>query len=288
MNKQVSARRAGTIKIGDYYVNRIGFGAMRLTGPGVWGQPADPELAQQVLTAAVNADINFIDTADAYGPFVSEQMIAKTLHPYDGIVVATKGGLTRPSADQWEADCSPEHLREACEASLERLNVSRIDLYQMHTVDSSVDFGDSFKALLQLQEAGKIRHIGLSNIEPEHLKQALKLGNIVSVQNNYNAGNREHEDVLALCQEHDITFIPYFPIGGGGVSLTTNEHLIAIANEHGATVPQVALAWLLQHSPVTLPIPGTSSLDHLHENIASAELQLTAKNIVQIDQIAGK
>jgi pyridoxine 4-dehydrogenase len=190
-----SALSAGTITVGDFHLNRLGFGAMRITGKGIWGEPADPEQAKQVLRRAVELDINFIDTADAYGPEVSERLIHEALYPYEGIVIATKGGLTRSGPNQWVPDCSPAHLREACEASLARLGVEQIDLYQLHTVDPDVAFEESFQMLLDLQQEGKIHSIGLSNIEPEHFKTALAMGKFVSVQNNYNVLNREHEDV---------------------------------------------------------------------------------------------
>lgn len=284
-----TARAAGTVRIGDFHVNRMGFGAMRLTGEGIWGPPADKDGALQVLRRAVDLDINFIDTADAYGPEVSENLIAEALHPYDGVIIATKGGNLRPAPGQWTPDGTPKHLREACEASLQRLRIDRIDLYQLHRVDPLVPFKDSFSTLLELQKEGKIRHIGLSNIEPEHFRTALELGGtsgIVSVQNNYNLYNREHEAVLELCEEHNVAFIPYFPIGGGQSNLTGDSALKDIADKHQATERQIALAWLLARSPVMLPIPGTSSIEHLEENVAAAKIKLDSNDMEWLNQLA--
>jgi pyridoxine 4-dehydrogenase len=282
--QKVSALSAGTIKIGDFHINRLAYGAMRLTGQGVWGEPADREAAKAVLKQAVAYDVNMIDTAAAYGPEVSENMIAETLYPYEGIIIATKGGITRPSPGSWVPDGSPEHLRQACDASLKRLKLERIDLYQLHTVDPAVPFEDSFQTLLDLQAEGKIRHIGLSNIEPEHFEIALSMGKFVSVQNNYNLFNREHEDVLKLCEQHDVAFIPYFPVGGGRTDLQ-QQVVTDIADTHDATAHQVALAWLLAHSPNMLPIPGTSSLEHLKENVAAATITLSDAEIDSLNKL---
>ncbi|MDB5170104.1 MAG: aldo/keto reductase [Candidatus Saccharibacteria bacterium] len=281
-----TARAAGTLKVGNFHANRLGFGAMRITGEGIWGEPDDREAAKAVLRRAVDLNVNFIDTADAYGPEVSENLIAEALHPYDGIIIATKGGSTRSGPGQWGADGTPKHLREACEASLKRLRVERIDLYQLHRVDPKVPFRDSFATLLELQNEGKIRHIGLSNIEPEHFSAALEMGSFVSVQNNYNVLNREHEDVLKLCEEHGIAFIPYFPMGGNRPGGVADQVLQDIATKHSVSTHQVALAWLLAHSPVILPIPGTSSLEHLEDNIAAASLKLDSNDIQQLDNLA--
>lgn len=282
-----AARAAGTVKVGDFHVNRLGFGAMRLTGDGIWGEPPDHAAALAVLQRAVELHVNFIDTADAYGPRVSENLIAEALHPYDGIIIATKGGNTRPGPAIWQPDCTPKHLREACEASLKRLKVKRIDLYQLHTVDPLVPFKDSFATLLDLQNEGKIRHIGLSNIEPEHFQTAFEMGGrFVSVQNHYNVINREHEDVLRLCEEHNIAFIPYFPMGGGRQGGVDHPVLTEIADKHNVTIHQIALAWLLAHSPNILPIPGTSSLEHLEENIAAASIQLDNQDIENLNNLA--
>lgn len=285
-HSNVTALQAGTVKVGDFHINRLGFGAMRITGPGIWGEPDDRDAAKAVLKRAVELDVNFIDTADAYGPEVSENLIAEALHPYDGIIIATKGGSVRGGPGQWSADCSPAHLREACEASLRRLKVERIDLYQLHRVDPNVPFEDSFATLLDLQKEGKIRHIGLSNIEPEHFAKALEMGGFVSVQNNYNVLNREHEDILKLCEQHQIAFIPYFPMGGDQGGGVAGNSLQELAAKHHASVHQIALAWLLKHSAVTLPIPGTSSLDHLEENIAAAALDLDDEDMQKLDALA--
>lgn len=283
-NSTISARKSGAFKIGDFYLCRLGFGAMRLTGSGIWGEPADREVAKELLRRAVELDVNLIDTADAYGPDVSENLIAEALWPYEGVIVATKGGLTRDGPGQWKSDCSPEHLRQACEASLKRLQVKRIDLYQLHTVDRRVPFEDSLQTLIELQQAGKIRYIGLSNVEPHHLRTALAMTNIVSVQNNYNLFNRRHEDVLQLCEERGIAFIPYFPIGGGQTDMK-QRRLQLVADKHQATTRQIALAWLLAHSPVILPIPGTSSIDHLEDNIAATSIRLDSDDLAVLDAI---
>lgn len=278
MENTIHASNAGTITVGDDTVNRIGFGAMRITGRGIWGPPPDEVAAASLLKRAVELGVNFIDTADAYGPEISERIIAATLKPYDGLVIATKGGLMRPGPDKWQPDCSPQHLREACEASLERLGVKQISVYQLHTVDPKVPFAESLQTLLDLQAEAKIKHIGLSNVEPENLKQALTMGKIVSVQNNYNLANREHEDVLKLCEDNKIAFIPYFPLGAGNLTASDGP-LMSYARKYDATPGQIALAWLLAHSPYMLPIPGTSSMNHLEENIAATTVQLDDDDI---------
>jgi len=274
-----------TLKIGDKAVNRLGFGAMRITGQGIWGEPKDHDAAIAVLKRAVELGANFIDTADAYGPEVSENLIREALHPYDGLVIATKGGLTRSGPGRWHPDGSPEHIREACEASLKRLGVEQIELYQFHRPDPAVPFADSVKAFFELQEQGKVKHVGLSNVSTDQLERAMELGTVVSVQNNYSVLNREHEDVLALCAANGIAFIPYFPIGGNTDGLS-EQMLESIAEKHSATARQVGLAWLLQHSPVMLPIPGTGSLDHLEENMQAANIGLDAEDIAQLDRLA--
>jgi aryl-alcohol dehydrogenase-like predicted oxidoreductase len=259
---------------GELRVNRLGFGGMRLCGPGIWGWPGDRENALRVLRRAVELGVNFIDTADSYGPHVNEEQIAQALHPYPrGLVIATKGGLLRGGPGEWTRNCRPEHLIEACEGSLRRLRVERIDLYQLHAIDTEVPFEDQIGAIKQLRDAGKIRFAGLSNVDLDQLQRARSIVEIVSVQNNYNVGNRGSESVLSYCEANGIAFIPYFPLDAGDVS--GREALEPIAAEHGATVYQVALAWLLRHSPATLPIPGTSSLAHLAENVAAAELKLS-------------
>jgi pyridoxine 4-dehydrogenase len=282
MNDQISASRAGTIPIGDLQVNRIGFGAMRITGAGVWGEPADRSDAIQLLRRAVELDVDFIDTSDAYGSGISERLIREALHPYTGLSIATKGGVIFSGTGQWRADGSPKHLKEACDGSLKRLGVDQIDLYQYHIVDPEVPFEDSFQALLDLQHAGKIRHIGLSNIEPEQFETALRMGTIVSVQNNYSVLMREHEEVLNLCQQHKIAFIPYRPIGGAQENGIADAVLSELADKYHATPRQIALAWLLAHSPVTVPIPGTSSVKHLEDNIAAVAIELDAEDTLRL------
>ncbi len=259
---------------GDLPVHRLGFGAMRITGDNIWGEPRDVERARRVLRRAVELGVDLIDTADAYGPDVSERLIAEALHPYRaGLVIATKGGLVRPRPGAWDRDARPEHLVRALEGSLRRLRVERIDLYQLHAVDPNVPFEDSVGALARLREQGKIRHVGLSNVSEAQLRQARALVPIVSVQNRYNLADRGSEDVLAECEREGIGFMPYFPVAAG--QLTGQDGPLAqAARRHGATPAQVALAWLLHRSPVMLPIPGTSSVAHLEENVAAARLSL--------------
>lgn len=272
---------------GDFTVNRLGFGAMRVTGEGIWGWPADRQNALKVLRRAVELGINLIDTADAYGPDTSELLIAEALYPYPkGLVIATKGGLTRPSAGQWVPNCRPDHLKQALDGSLKRLRLDRIDLYQLHAVDSKVPIEESVGALKQMQDAGKIRHIGLSNVDRKEIDRARKIAPIVSVQNRYNIQDRESEDVLAYCEKEKFGFLPWFPVGGGR-GLNTENPVNAAAKAHGVSVYQVALAWLLQRSPVMLPIPGTSSLAHLEENAAAARLKLTPEEWKAIDALRG-
>jgi pyridoxine 4-dehydrogenase len=274
-----------TYKLGDKTINRLGFGAMRITGEGVWGEPADHDTAIAVLTRAVELGVNFIDTADAYGPEVSENLIHEALYPYDGLVVATKGGMTRSGPNQWSADGRPEHLREAVDASLKRLGVDQIELYQFHRPDPNVPFEDSVRTFMELQEQGKVRHIGLSNVSVKQLQKAMEMTTIASVQNSYSVLNRDSEAVLKLCEEKGIMFIPYFPIGGntGGLS---EQVLESVADKHGATVRQIGLAWLLQHSPVCVPIPGTSSVAHLEENMRALDITLDAQEIERLDALA--
>jgi len=271
---------------GDLTVNRLGFGAMRITGKGIWGWPPDRENALKVLRRAVELGVNLIDTADAYGPETSELLIAQALHPYpQGLVIATKGGLTRPSPGEWVPNGRPEHLQQAVEGSLKRLRVERIDLYQLHSVDAKVPIEESLGALKQMQDAGKIRHVGLSNVEPHEIARARKIVPIVSVQNRYNIEDRESENVLAYCEKENLGFLPWFPIGGGG-GLKPENPLNAAAKAHGVSVVQIALAWLLERSPVMLPIPGTSSLAHLEQNVAAAKLTLTPEEWKAIDELA--
>src|SRR6266487_6333306 len=277
-----------TFKLGgDLAVNRLGFGAMRITGEGIWGWPPDRENALKVLRRAVELGVNLIDTADAYGPETSELLIAEALHPYPkGLVIATKGGLTRPRRSQWVPDGRPEHLKQAVEMSLNRLRLERIDLYQLHTIDPKVPMEASLGALKQMQDAGKIRHVGLSNVNLTEIVRARKILPIVSVQNEYNIEDRKSERVLVYCEKENIGFLPWFPIGGGR-GLKPENPLNAAAKAHGVSVVQVALAWLLERSPVMLPIPGTSSVPHLEENIAAAKLKLTPEEWKAIDALAG-
>jgi pyridoxine 4-dehydrogenase len=272
-----------TFKIGEKSINRLGFGAMRITGKGVWGQPPDTEQAVAVLQQAVELGVNFIDTADAYGPEVSENLIREALHPYEGIVIATKGGMVRSGPDQWSADGRPEHIREACDASLQRLGLDQIELYQFHRPDPNVPFTDSVQTFFELQKQGKVKHVGLSNVTVEQLQKAMELGTIVSVQNRYSLFDRESEDVLKFCESNDVMFIPWYPIGGG--SSFGEQILASLAEKHSATPRQIGLAWLLQHSPVMVPIPGTGSVEHLEENMKAAEIQLDADDIQQLDSL---
>src|SRR3989441_3159417 len=277
-----------TFELGDdLTVNRLGFGAMRITGEGIWGWPPDRENALKVLRRAVELGVNLIDTADAYGPEISELLIAQALYPYpEGLVIATKGGLIRPGPGQWVPDGRPEHLKQAVEGSLKRLRLERIDLYQLHRVDPKVPIEESLGALKQMQDAGKIRHIGLSNVDPEEIARARKIVPIVSVQNRYNIEDRKSENVLVCCEKENLGFLPWFPIGGGS-GLKPENPLNLAAKAHGVSVYQVALAWLLARSPVMLPIPGTSSLTHLEDNVAAAKLKLTSEEWKAIDAIAG-
>ncbi len=277
-----------TFKIGgDLEVNRLGFGAMRITGEGNWGWPADRGNAVKVLRRTIELGVNLIDTADAYGPETSELLIAEALYPYrKGLVIATKGGLTRPAPDQPVLDGRPEHLKQALDASLKRLRLERIDLYQLHFVDPKVPIEESVGALKQMQDAGKIRHVGLSNVDPNEIARARKVVPIVSVQNRYNIEDRNSENVLAYCEKENLGFLPWFPIGGDR-GLKPDNPLNVAAKAHGVSVYQVALAWLLERSPLMLPIPGTSSLAHLEENVAAAKLHLTPEEWKAIDAIAG-
>ena len=260
---------------GDLNIYRLGFGAMRLTGRGVWESPENKQEALAVLHRAVELGINFIDTADSYGPQVSEQLIAEALYPYPkGLVLATKGGFQRPGPDQWVPDGRPEHLREALEGSLKRLRLDRIDIYQFHTPDPKVPFERSVETLAQLRQAGKIRHIGLSNVDADQLARAQKIVPIVSVQNRYNLVDRSSEDLVDICEQQNLAFIPWFPLASGALA-QPGGMLDKIAKAHKATTVQIALAWLLQRSRTMLPIPGTSRVNHLEEIVAAAELHLS-------------
>lgn len=272
--KEVSASAAGNISLGgEISVHRLGFGAMRLTGEGIWGPPKDRKRAIAVLRRAVELDVNFIDTADSYGPHANEELIAEALFPYpSGLVIATKGGWNRPGPNQWTHDATPAHLRTAVEGSLKRLRVDRIDVYQLHTPDPVVSFEASMETLAQLRNEGKIRLIGLSNVTQEHIERARKIVPIVSVQNRYSFADREWDYVVDYCERNKIAFIPWFPLGAGRVA---GDVLERIARAHQATSMQVAIAWLLRRSTQMLPIPGTSSVEHLEENVAAASLRLT-------------
>ncbi len=279
-----NASAAGTLTLDDLVVNRLGFGAMRLPGPGVWGEPEDPEAARGVLRRALELGINLIDTADAYGPEVNERQIAEALYPYpEDLVIATKGGLTRPGPGKWERDGRPEHLREACESSLLRLRVERIDLYQLHSPDPEVPFEETVGALAELRSEGKIRHVGLSNVSAEQLEQAQQIVPIVSVQNRYSLVERFSEDVLEICSRDGLGFIPWFPLATGRLARPGGP-LDEIATRYNATPAQVALAWLLARSPVMLPIPGTSSIEHLEENVAAAAIELDEEEVAKLSR----
>ena len=277
----------GTITLGgDLEVHRLGYGAMRITGDGIWGPPPDREAALAVLRRTVEIGIDLIDTADSYGPHVSEQLIAEALHPYpDALVIATKGGLERTGPGKWPRNGRPEHLKAACEGSLRDLNVDRIDLYQLHAPDEHVPYAESVGALKELQEEGKIRHIGVSNVSVEQLAEARSLVEVVTVQNRFNLTDRVDQDVLDVCERDGIGFIPWFPLEAGDLA-KPGGILGEIAAAHGATPGQVALAWLLAHSPVMLPIPGTSSVAHLEENVAAAGLVLSADEVARLDAAA--
>lgn len=274
---------------GDLPVNRLGFGAMRITGEGIWGWPTDRENAKKVLRRALDLGVNLIDTADAYGPEVSELLIAEALHPYPkGLVIATKGGLTRPGPGQWVPNGRPEYLSQCVDKSLKRLKLERIDLYQLHRIDKTVPVEESLGALKAARDAGKIRHVGLSEVSVKEIEQAKKVLPIVSIQNRYNIEDRDSEEALKYCEKEKMAFMPWAPIGGSGRGSLTKAGgpLEAEAKRHNASVVQLALAWLLQKSPVMLPIPGTSSLAHLEENMASVKIQLTPAEWKTIEELA--
>jgi aryl-alcohol dehydrogenase-like predicted oxidoreductase len=282
--KEISARLVGSFSLGgEVSVHRLGFGAMRLTGEGIWGPPKNRTEAIAVLRRAAELDVNFIDTADSYGPEVSEELIAEALFPYPtGLVIATKGGWNRPGPNQWTHDATPAHLRKAVEGSLKRLRLERIHLYQLHTPDPVVPFDDSVGTLAQLKQEGKIRLIGLSNVTQEHIERARRIVPIASVQNRYSFADREWDYVVDYCERNKIAFIPWFPLGAGRIA---GEVLDEVARAHQATTHQVAIAWLLQRSPVMLPIPGTSSVKHLEENVAAASLRLTDEEYEELAQV---
>ena len=288
VNPNGPAGAAGTLSIGgDLTVNRLGFGAMRITGDGIWGQPADPKEAFAVLRRALELGTNFIDTADAYGPYISEQLIREALYPYpSGLLIATKGGQVRPRREEWVADGRPEHLRAACEASLTRLKLERIDLYQLHRPDPQVPFEDSVGELGKLQKEGKIRHIGLSNVDPGQLAKARGIVKVVSVQNRYNVADRGSDTVLAICEKEQIAFIPWGPLAQQAQANSTPPKslgaLQAIAKARNIDIEEAALAWLLARSPAMLPIPGTSKVAHLEDNVGAAKIKLTPQEMAQV------
>src|SRR2546427_4666593 len=283
--KELSANVAGNVSLGgELTVHRLGFGAMRLTGEGIWGPPKDRKRALAVLRRAVELDVNFIDTADSYGPNTSEELIAEALFPYPpGLVIATKGGWNRPGPNQWTHDATPKHLREAVEGSLQRLRLDRIDVYQLHTPDPVVSFEASVETLAELRDEGKIRLVALSNVTQEHIERARKIVPIVSVQNRYGFADREWDYVVDYCERNGIAFIPWSPLGSGKVGGMLLER---IAQAHQNTPMQVALAWLLKRSPIMLPIPGTSSIEHLEENVQAASLQLTDEEYLELTGVA--
>ena len=278
---------AKTFKLGgDLEVNRLGYGAMRITGTGIWGPPRDPENAKAVLRRAVELGVNFIDTADSYGPQIVEQLIADALSPYaPGVVIATKAGLTRQGPNRWLPVGRPEYLRQQVELSLRALKLGRIDLWQLHRIDPKVPVEESLREIAKLQKEGKIRHVGLSEVKPHEIEQARKVVDIVSVQNQYNIGDRKHEDVVTYCEQNNIAFIPWFPVNAGKLAQPGGK-LDQAAQQHGVTVGQLSLAWLLQRSPVILPIPGTSSIAHLEENVKAADITLTPEEWKEIEAAA--
>jgi aryl-alcohol dehydrogenase-like predicted oxidoreductase len=282
-----NAKASGTFDLGgDMPVHRLGYGAMRITGKGIWGEPKDPEGAKTVLRRAVELGVNFIDTADSYGPEVSERLIGEALAPYaKGVVIATKAGLTRQGPDRWLPVARPEYLNQQVEMSLRRLKTERLDLWQLHRIDPKVPVEESLGVIQRLQEQGKIRHVGLSEVKPHEIDQARKVIDIVSVQNQYNISDRRHEDVLDYCEKHKIAFIPWFPVAAGKLAQPGGK-LDTVAQRHNATVSQLSLAWLLHRSPVMLPIPGTSSVEHLEENIAAADVQLSEAEWDEIEASA--
>jgi pyridoxine 4-dehydrogenase len=282
MSKVATAAAAGTIDVGgDLTVNRLGFGAMRITGKGIWGDPPDWDRAKEALRRAVALDVNFIDTADSYGPEVSERLIAETLYPYpDDLVIATKGGLVRPGPGRWDPDGRPEHLRQACEGSLARLRMDRIDLYQFHRPDPAVPIAESIGMLAELKAEGKIRHIGVSNFSETQLREAERITPVVSVQNRYNVSDRSSEQMVDLCEQESLAFLPWAPISESG----SRVPILAAARNHGVSERQVAIAWLLARSPRILPIPGSGSPDHVEENVMAAGLELSPEEVNAITE----
>lgn len=277
------AAAAGTLKLGDLTVNRLAFGAMRVAGPDIWGEPKDRAAMRKLLARAFELGHTFFDTADSYGPDVSEILIAEALHPYPmGLVIGTKGGLTRPSRHRWDENGRPEHLRRAVDGSLKRLRLERIDLYQLHAPDPSVPYAESIGTLAELQRAGKIRHLGVSNVTVKQFEEARRIASVVSAQNEYHIENRKSDGVLAACQRTGVAFIPWYPLGAGRALRSAKVKRVAAGL--GATPAQVAIAWLLARSPVMLPIPGTGSIAHLEENAAAARLRLTGEDLSALDK----
>ncbi len=285
-SETLNASAAGTVALGDLTVNRMGFGAMRITGKGVWGDPEDRPECIRVLRRAVELGVNFIDTADSYGPSVSEDIIREALYPYPkGLIIATKGGLTRQGPDIWKPVGRPEYLTQQVEMSLRRLKLDCIDLYQLHRIDAKVPVEESLGALMDLRRQGKIRHIGLSEVNPKQIEQARKTAPIVSVQNRYNISDRDHEETLRYCDQHTLAFIPWYPVGAGRL-VRPGGVLDRAAQRHHASLAQISIAWLLHRSPMMLPIPGTSKVAHLEENIASSGVKLSAEEWAAIERDA--
>ena len=280
------AAAAGTLTLGgDLEVRRMAYGAMRITGPGIFGEPSDREASNAVLRRAIELGVNFIDTAESYGPEVSERLIAEALHPYpEGVVIATKGGLTRTGDGGWHPDGRPEHLRGSCEGSLRRLRLDRIDVYQLHRVDPNVPLEESVGALAQLRAEGKVRHVGLSNVSEEQLDRAREIIPIVSIQNRYSVAERDDDALVDRCERDGVAYIPWRPLAAGRVAETSGPWE-RVARAHGATAAQIALAWLLHRSPAMVPIPGTNSIEHLEENVAAAGLELTDEEFDSLSRI---
>ncbi len=275
---------AGTVRLGDdIVIRRLGFGAMRITGKGAWGEPEDPQEALSVLGRIPELGINLIDTADSYGPHVSEELIADVLHPYRGLTVSTKGGLERTRQGQWPRNGHPTHLKQACEGSLRRLRIDRIDLYQLHSPDDDVPYEESVGAIRELQEEGKVRHVGISNVSVSELELAREIVDVVSVQNRFNVADRGSEDVLERCEELGICFLPWFPLAAGALA-GPGGAAAEIAAAHGASTGQIALAWLLRRSPAIAPIPGTSSVRHLEENVAATSIELSDEEFERLSE----
>ncbi len=285
---RASESPAGTFKIGgETGVNRLGYGAMRITGEGIWGPPEDPDAAIAVLKRLPELGVDFIDTADAYGPEDSENLIREALHPFNGVHVATKGGFTRHGPGRWAPVGRPEYLRQCCLMSLRRLGLETIDLWQLHRIDVEVPREEQFGLMKELQDEGKVRHLGLSEVSVEDIKAAQQVFEVATVQNIYNLTNRQHEDVLDYCEQGGIGFIPWFPLAAGDLAAPGGA-VAEIAAAHDATAGQVALAWLLARSPVMLPIPGTGSIEHLEENVAAVDLELTAEQLARLDEASGE